>query len=181
MGRYRALMTETDREHITGESNPTDQQQDQSVYRVRQRIHEELPKDIEVLSKHRPDVLDELLDEISICRATPAELRLTEIEEEVPGSTEITLDVTEMHDENQVRFEIHGQQLGKKYRIKPETIEKLKRITQSGAKGTLYVGEETSPQGVRDYPVRITSLELGETPAGSPCIVALELEVLGDE
>jgi len=60
MGRYRALLTETDREHITGESDPSDQQRDQSVYRVRQRITEELPRDIEILAEDRPDLLDEL-------------------------------------------------------------------------------------------------------------------------
>jgi hypothetical protein len=60
MSRYRALMTDTDREHISGKSNPSDSQQDQAVYRVRQRIHEELPQDIEVLAEDRPDVLDEL-------------------------------------------------------------------------------------------------------------------------
>lgn len=60
MGRYRALMTETDREHISGESDPSDQQRDQAVYRVRQRIREELPRDIEILAEERPDVLDEL-------------------------------------------------------------------------------------------------------------------------
>lgn len=60
MGRYRALMTETDRQHISGEGDPTQEQQDQSVYRVRQRIREELPEDIEVLEEHRPDILKEL-------------------------------------------------------------------------------------------------------------------------
>lgn len=60
MGRYRAIMTETDREHITGESDPSQNQKDQAVYRVRQRISEELAHDIEVLKKHRPDVLEEL-------------------------------------------------------------------------------------------------------------------------
>ena len=60
MGRYRALMTETDRKHVTGESDPSDRQKDQSVYRVRQRIREELPRDIEILREHRPDVLEEL-------------------------------------------------------------------------------------------------------------------------
>ena len=67
MGRYRALMTETDREHITGESEPSDRQKDQSVYRVRERIREELPRDIEVLAEHRPDVLEELRD--VVCEA----------------------------------------------------------------------------------------------------------------
>jgi hypothetical protein len=60
MGRYRALMTDTDREHITGENNPTQNQKDQSVYRVRQRIREELPQDIKILREHRPDVFEEL-------------------------------------------------------------------------------------------------------------------------
>jgi hypothetical protein len=60
MGRYRALLTETDREHITGQGNPSQDQKDQSVYRVRQRIREELPQDIEVLKENRPDVLEEL-------------------------------------------------------------------------------------------------------------------------
>lgn len=57
-------MTETDRDHITGASNPTDTQRDQAVYRVRQRIREELPKDLDVLAEHRPDVLRELVDEV---------------------------------------------------------------------------------------------------------------------
>lgn len=60
MGRYRALLTETDREHITGESDPSDDQRDQSVYRVRQRITEELPRDIQILAEERPDLLEEL-------------------------------------------------------------------------------------------------------------------------
>lgn len=64
MGRYRALMTETDRKHITGESDPSDTQRDQAVYRVRQRIREELSEDIEILGEHRPDVLEELREEI---------------------------------------------------------------------------------------------------------------------
>ena len=60
MSRYRAIMTETDREHISGESDPSNQQRDQAVYRVSKRITEELPKDIAVLAEHRPDKLEEL-------------------------------------------------------------------------------------------------------------------------
>lgn len=60
MGRYRAIMTETDREHIAGKGEPTDRQVDQSVYRVRLRISEELTRDIDVLEEYRPDLLDEL-------------------------------------------------------------------------------------------------------------------------
>jgi hypothetical protein len=60
MGRYRAVMTDTDRRHIAGKGDPEDRQVDQSVYRVRQRISEELPQDIAVLEEHRPDLLEEL-------------------------------------------------------------------------------------------------------------------------
>lgn len=60
VGRYRAIMTETDREHIAGEGDPSKRQIDQSVYRVRLRINEELTRDIEVLAEHRPDLLAEL-------------------------------------------------------------------------------------------------------------------------
>lgn len=62
MGRYRAIMTETDRKHITGESDPKDHQVDQSVYRIRKRINEELVRDIEILEQERPDLVDELQD-----------------------------------------------------------------------------------------------------------------------
>lgn len=47
---------------IAGEGDPTDRQVDQSVYRVRLRINEELARDIEVLEDHRPDLLEELRD-----------------------------------------------------------------------------------------------------------------------
>ena len=55
-------MTDTDREHIAEQDDPSDQQVDQSVYRVRKRINEELPEDIAVLKEHRPDLLNELRD-----------------------------------------------------------------------------------------------------------------------
>lgn len=60
MGRYRAVMTETDREYISGEGDATDHQVQQSVTRVRSRIQDELPRDIELLEEHRPDLLEEL-------------------------------------------------------------------------------------------------------------------------
>ena len=61
-GRYQALLTETDRENIAGgENEDTPRRQvDQSVYRVRKRINEELVHDIDVLETHRPDLLAEL-------------------------------------------------------------------------------------------------------------------------
>lgn len=64
MGRYRALMTETDREYIGGEGDPTDEQVDQAVYRVRQRIREELVQDMAILAENRPEILEELREEV---------------------------------------------------------------------------------------------------------------------
>ena len=60
MGRYRAIMTDTDRAYISGDGNPSESQRMQSVSRVRSRITEELPKDIEVLEEHHPELLEEL-------------------------------------------------------------------------------------------------------------------------
>lgn len=60
MGRYRAVMTETDRTYISGEGDATKHQVQQSVSRVRSRISKELPRDIEILAEHRPDLLEEL-------------------------------------------------------------------------------------------------------------------------
>ena len=62
MGRYRAVMTETDREYISRQGDATEHQRQQSVTRVRNRISEELPQDIEILREHRPDLLEELRD-----------------------------------------------------------------------------------------------------------------------
>ena len=53
-------MAGTDREHISGESDPLNQQRDQAVYRASKRITEELPKDIAVLAEHRLDTFEEL-------------------------------------------------------------------------------------------------------------------------
>lgn len=60
MGRYRALMTDTDRDYLAGEGDPSDSQRHQSAYRVRSRIQDELPQEIELLREHRPDLLEEL-------------------------------------------------------------------------------------------------------------------------
>lgn len=62
MGRYRAIMTDTDRRYISGEGDATDNQRMQSVSRVRSRITKELSHDIDVLEEHRPDLLHDLRD-----------------------------------------------------------------------------------------------------------------------
>ena len=62
MGRYRAIMTDTDRAYIAGEGEATKHQRQQSVTRIRSRITEEIPQDIEILAEHRPDLLEDLRD-----------------------------------------------------------------------------------------------------------------------
>jgi len=58
MARTRALMTETEREQIAGEHGKD--RKYQATSRVRRRIQEELPKDIELLMEHHPELLGEL-------------------------------------------------------------------------------------------------------------------------
>jgi len=58
MAKTRALLTDTDREYITGEAG--DDRRYQAASRIRNRVQEELPKDIELLEEHHPDLLEEL-------------------------------------------------------------------------------------------------------------------------
>lgn len=60
----RALLTETERERIRNSEESDDQRRYEAVSRVRRRIHEELPKDIEALQKGAPELLEELREEI---------------------------------------------------------------------------------------------------------------------
>lgn len=62
MGRYRAILTDTDRQNIAGKDDPSAREVDQSVYRARQRINEELAHDIEILEEYRPDLASEMRD-----------------------------------------------------------------------------------------------------------------------
>lgn len=58
MAKTRALLTDTDREYITGSSG--NKRRYESASRIRSRINQELPKDIEILEEHHPELLDEL-------------------------------------------------------------------------------------------------------------------------
>lgn len=58
MAKTRALLTETDREYITGAAG--DEKRYQSASRIRRRIREELPADVEILEEHHPELLAEL-------------------------------------------------------------------------------------------------------------------------
>jgi len=60
MSRTRALITETERKDIAGERS--DQYQYNAVSRVRRRVQDELPKDVNLLREHHPDLLEELRD-----------------------------------------------------------------------------------------------------------------------
>lgn len=63
MSRYRAVMTTSDRERISGESDDPDKKVYESVSRVRSRI-EELEKDAELLEEHHPELLEELREAV---------------------------------------------------------------------------------------------------------------------
>jgi len=56
----RALLTETEREHLAEEHGK--QRKYETTSRVRRRIEDELVEDIEVLEENHPDLLDELRD-----------------------------------------------------------------------------------------------------------------------
>jgi hypothetical protein len=58
MAKQRALLTDTEREQLTGSEG--DQRRYEATSRVRRRIKEELAVDIEVLEEHRPELLEEL-------------------------------------------------------------------------------------------------------------------------
>ena len=58
MAQSRALITDTEREHLAGEHG--DRRKYEATSRIRSRIQDELPDDIGVLEKHHPELLKEL-------------------------------------------------------------------------------------------------------------------------
>lgn len=56
----RALLTDTERERLSGESDDEKQRIYESKSRVKRRINEQLPHDVEILTKQHPDLLEEL-------------------------------------------------------------------------------------------------------------------------
>lgn len=58
MVKSRALITETEREQISGEHGS--ERKYQATTRIRNRIRDELPKDVEIIEEHHPDLLEEL-------------------------------------------------------------------------------------------------------------------------
>ena len=58
MARTRALLTETEREHIAGEH--TNKRKYEAVSRTRRRVKDELTRDVELLEEHHPELLEEV-------------------------------------------------------------------------------------------------------------------------
>ena len=67
VGRYTAILTETDRERISGESDDPPEKRYEAVSRVRKRIGE-LEDDAALLEEHHPQLLEELRD--AVCEDT---------------------------------------------------------------------------------------------------------------
>lgn len=67
---YRALLTDREREILSGDADVSDSYRYRVVSRVRKKI-ERLEKDAELLEQHRPDLLNEVRD--SICGQVPEE------------------------------------------------------------------------------------------------------------
>jgi hypothetical protein len=63
VGKYRAIMTTTDRERITGAADATDEKRYQAIHRVRSRI-EELEQDAEILEENHPELYRELREAV---------------------------------------------------------------------------------------------------------------------
>lgn len=56
----RALLTETERERLSGDADVDEQRIFESKSRVKRRIIEELPEDVEILSEKHPEIFHEL-------------------------------------------------------------------------------------------------------------------------
>ena len=66
MGRTRALLTERERRVLSREEGDNDDLR-YVMWEVSNRLEDELPKDIQILSEHHPDLLAELRE--VVCEA----------------------------------------------------------------------------------------------------------------
>lgn len=60
MVKQRALLTETERSILAGEKEVKDNYRYSVESRVRTRVREELPSDVEVLKEHYPEIFEEV-------------------------------------------------------------------------------------------------------------------------
>ena len=63
VSKYRAIMTTTDRERISGGTDTPNQKRYQAIHRVRTRI-EELEQDAEILAEYHPELYKELREAV---------------------------------------------------------------------------------------------------------------------
>jgi hypothetical protein len=56
----RALLTDTERDRLSGDSDAEKQRVFESKSRVKRRISEELPEDVEILYENHPDIFETL-------------------------------------------------------------------------------------------------------------------------
>jgi hypothetical protein len=66
MARSRGLITDTERNRIAQQVEVEDSKRYQAISRVRRRINEELPQEIELLAQHHPKLLEELRN--TVCK-----------------------------------------------------------------------------------------------------------------
>ena len=64
MARSRGLITDTERKRIAKQVEVDDSKRYQAISRVRRRINEELPREIELLAEHHPELLKELHEKV---------------------------------------------------------------------------------------------------------------------
>ena len=62
MGRRRAMLTDRERELLAASHLEDENLRYQAVSRIRNKIEDELPRDVELLEEHHPDLLTELRD-----------------------------------------------------------------------------------------------------------------------
>ena len=60
MSRRRAILTDRERELIASDDESEKEYQYQAASRVRNKIQDELTRDVEILEEHHPDLLEEL-------------------------------------------------------------------------------------------------------------------------
>lgn len=72
MGRRRAILTDSERELLSAEDLEDENRRYQAVSRVRNKVEDELPRDVEILSEHHPQLLSELRG--VVCEDTSADV-----------------------------------------------------------------------------------------------------------
>ena len=79
MTKSRGLITDTERERISGEVDVEKKRKYEAVSRVRRRIRERLPVDMRILEKHHPQLLEELRG--TVCKGETPKERIERLRE----------------------------------------------------------------------------------------------------